>query len=90
LRDVLHLKHYSYRTELVFFYRHVLLQDTDGHIDAVRARQFRYLPTVLTYEKAIAPLSTFILNQGLKLCFGKLHQPAMPDFNQRNLEQKPP
>jgi integron integrase len=108
LRDVLRLKHYSYRTEqtyvdwvyrfivfhnkrhpkdmgaseieafltflavqrkvaastqnqalsaLVFLYRHVLHQDIDGHIDAVRAKQSRYLPTVLTHEEAIAVLS---------------------------------
>jgi integron integrase len=108
LRDILRLKHYSYRTEqayvdwvyrfivfhnkrhpkdmgaseieafltylavqrkvaastqnqalsaLVFFYRHVLHQDIDGHIDAVRAKQSRYLPTVLTHEEAIAVIS---------------------------------
>jgi hypothetical protein len=58
LRDVLHLKHYSYRTEIVFFYRHVLHQDIGGHIDAIPAKQSRYLPTVLTHEEAIAPLGT--------------------------------
>jgi site-specific recombinase XerD len=42
---------------LVFFYRHVLHQDLDGHIDAVRAKQSRYLPTVLTHEEAIAVIS---------------------------------
>jgi integrase len=108
MRDVLRLKHYSYRTEqpcmdwvyrfivfynkrhpkdmgaseieaflsyhavqrkvaastqnqalsaLVFLYRHVLHQDIGGHIDAVRAKQSRYLPTVLTHEEAIAILS---------------------------------
>jgi integron integrase len=108
LRDVLRLKHYSYRTEqsyvdwiyrfivfhnkrhpknmgaseieafltylavqrkvaastqnqalsaLVFLYRHVLHQDIGGRIDAVRAKQSRYLPTVLTHEEAIAVIS---------------------------------
>jgi hypothetical protein len=105
LRDVLRLKHYSYRTEqtyvdwvyrsilfhhkrhpkelgaheieaflthlavqkrvaastqnqalsaLLFLYRHVLHQDIGGEIDAVRAKQSRYLPTVLTQTEAIA------------------------------------
>jgi site-specific recombinase XerD len=36
---------------LVFLYRHVLHQDIDGQIDAVRAKQSRYLPTVLTHEE---------------------------------------
>jgi integron integrase len=105
LRDVIRLKHYSYRTEqtyvewayrfivfhnkrhpkemgapeieaflthlavhkrvaastqnqalsaVVFLYRHVLHQDIGGQIDAVRAKQSRYLPTVLTHEEAIA------------------------------------
>jgi integron integrase len=108
LRDVLRLKHYSYRTEqsymdwvyrfivfhnkrhpkdmgapeieafltylavqrkvaastqnqalsaLVFLYRHVLHQDIGGQIDAVRAKQSRYLPSVLTHEEAIAVIS---------------------------------
>jgi integron integrase len=42
---------------LVFLYRHVLHQDISGHIDAVRAKQSRYLPTVLTHEEAIAVIS---------------------------------
>jgi site-specific recombinase XerD len=100
LRDVIRLKHYSYRTEqtyvdwvyrfiafhnkhhpkdmgapeieaslthlavqrkvaaptqnqlsaLVLLYRHVLHQDMGGQIDAVRAKQSRYLPTVLTLD----------------------------------------
>jgi integron integrase len=105
LRDVLRLKHYSYRTEqtyvdwvyrfivfhnkrhpkdmgapeieaflthlavqkrvaastqnqalsaLVFLYRHVLHQDMGGKIDAVRAKQSRYLPTVLTHSESLA------------------------------------
>jgi site-specific recombinase XerD len=33
---------------LIFLYRHVLHQDIEGRIDAVRAKQSRYLPTVLT------------------------------------------
>ena len=108
LRDVLRLRHYSYRTEqsyvdwvyrfivfhnkrhpkdmgasdieaflsylavqrkvaastqnqalsaLVFLYRHVLRQEIGGQIEAVRAKQSRYLPTVLTHEEAIAVLS---------------------------------
>ena len=108
LRDVIRLKHYSYRTEqtyvdwvyrfivfhnkrhpkdlggpeieafltylavqkkvaaptqnqalsaLVFLYRHVLHQDIGGQIDAVRAKQSRYLPTVLTHAEAIAVLT---------------------------------
>lgn len=108
LRDVIRLKHYSYRTEqtyvdwvyrfivfhnkrhpkdmgspeieaflthlavqkkvaastqnqalsaLVFLYRHVLHQDMGGQIDAVRAKQSRYLPTVLTHAEAIAVLN---------------------------------
>jgi integron integrase len=108
LRDVLRLKHYSYRTEqayvdwvyrfivfhhkrhprdlgapeieaflthlavqkrvaastqnqalsaLLFLYRHVLHQDIGGQIDAVRAKQSRYLPTVLTQTEAIAVIS---------------------------------
>jgi integron integrase len=107
LRDVLRLKHYSYRTEqtyvdwvhrficfhskrhpkdmgapeieaflthlavklkvaastqnqafcaLLFLYRHVLRQELDLSIDAVRAKKSRYLPTVLTHEEAIAVL----------------------------------
>ena len=107
LRDVLRLKHYSYRTEqtyvdwvhrficfhskrhpkdmgapeieaflthlavelkvaastqnqalcaLLFLYRHVLRQEIDLSIDAVRAKKSRYLPTVLTHEEAIAVL----------------------------------
>lgn len=39
---------------LLFLYRHVLHQDLDGRIDAVRAKQSRYLPTVLTHAEAIA------------------------------------
>jgi integron integrase len=42
---------------LVFLYRHVLHQDIGGHIDAVRAKQSRYLPTVLTHEEAIAVIT---------------------------------
>ncbi len=108
LRDVLRLKHYSYRTEqsyvdwtyrfivfhnkrhpkemgaseieafltylavqrnvaastqnqalsaLVFLYRHVLHQEIGGQIDAVRAKQSRYLPSVLTHEEAIAVIT---------------------------------
>ncbi len=108
LRDVLRLKHYSYRTEqsyvdwvyrfivfndkrhpkdmsaseieafltylavkrkvaastqnqalsaLVFLYRHVLRQDIGGQIDAVRAKQSSYLPSVLTHEEAVAVIA---------------------------------
>ncbi|MBW4550785.1 MAG: integron integrase [Aphanocapsa sp. GSE-SYN-MK-11-07L] len=39
---------------LVFLYRHVLRQEIDLAIDAVRAKRSRYLPTVLTHEEAIA------------------------------------
>jgi integrase len=39
---------------LIFLYRHVLHQDIEGTIDAVRAKQSRYLPTVLTHDQAIA------------------------------------
>ncbi|MBW4551361.1 MAG: integron integrase [Aphanocapsa sp. GSE-SYN-MK-11-07L] len=39
---------------LIFLYRHVLHQDIEGRIDAVRAKQSRYLPTVLTQDEAIA------------------------------------
>ena len=107
LRDVIRLKHYSYRTEqtyvdwvyrfivfhnkrhpmemgapeiqafltylavqrkvaastqnqalsaLVFLYRHVLHQDISDQINAVRAKQSRYLPTVLTHAEAITVL----------------------------------
>jgi integron integrase len=107
LRDVIRLKHYSYRTEqsyvdwayrfivfhhkrhpkemgapeieaflthlavkkrvaaptqnqalsaLVFLYRYVLHQDIGDKIEAVRAKQSRYLPTVLTHEEALAVL----------------------------------
>lgn len=107
LRDVIRLKHYSYRTEqtyvdwvyrfivfhkkrhskdmgtpeieaflthlavqkkvvastqnqalsaLIFLCRHVFHQELDGKIDAVRAKQSRYLPTVLTHAEAIAVL----------------------------------
>jgi integron integrase len=107
LRDVLRIKHYSYRTEqtyvdwvhrfivfhnkrhpkdmgapevqgflthlavhgrvaastqnqalsaLVFLYRYVLRQELGLSIDAVRAKQSRYMPTVLTHEEAIAVL----------------------------------
>jgi integron integrase len=105
MRDVIRLKHYSYRTEqayvdwtyrfiifhnkrhpqemgapeieaflthlavekrvaastqnqalsaLVFLYRHVLHQDIGHKINAVRAKQSRYLPTVLTHDEAIS------------------------------------
>jgi site-specific recombinase XerD len=109
LRDVLRLKHYSYRTEqsyvdwayrfivfhnkrhpkdmgaseietfltylavqrkvaaptqnqalsaLVFLYRHVLHQDIGGHIDAVRAKQSRYLSTAqLLYPSSAESVS---------------------------------
>ena len=42
---------------LVFLYRHVLHKDIGGHIDTVRAKQSRYLPTVLTREEAITVIS---------------------------------
>jgi site-specific recombinase XerD len=60
---------------LVFFYRHVLYQNIDDHIDdhldAVQAKQSRYLPTVLTHEEAIASLDTVILSPELELSFAK-------------------
>jgi site-specific recombinase XerD len=41
---------------LLFLYRHVLHQDIGDQIDAVRAKQSRYLPTVLTQTEAILSL----------------------------------
>ncbi|NJM74486.1 MAG: integron integrase [Acaryochloridaceae cyanobacterium RU_4_10] len=41
---------------LIFLYRHVLHQEI-GEIHAVRAKQSRYLPTVLTHAEAIAVLN---------------------------------
>jgi integrase len=38
----------------LFLYREVLRQDLDVSIDAVRARQPRYLPTVLTKDEVRA------------------------------------
>jgi site-specific recombinase XerD len=39
---------------LVFLYRHVLHQEIEFSINAVRAKQSRYLPTVLTQDEAVA------------------------------------
>ncbi len=39
---------------LIFLYRHVLHQEIDSSINAVRAKQSRYLPTVLTQTEAVA------------------------------------
>jgi integrase len=62
---------------LIFLYRHVLHQDLGGQIDAVRAKPFRYLPTVLTHAEAIAViaqlsgvhqmLTKFLYGSGLRL-----------------------
>ncbi len=42
---------------LIFLYRHVYQQDTDWHLNAMRAKPVRYLPTVLTPEEVIAVLN---------------------------------
>jgi integron integrase len=42
---------------LIFLYRHVLHQELDGRIDAIRAKRPQYLPTVLTPEEVKAILT---------------------------------
>jgi integrase len=39
---------------ILFLYKQVLKQDLDLKVDAVRAKQTRYLPTVLTKEEVLA------------------------------------
>lgn len=55
---------------LLFLYREVLRQELDESIDAVRAKQPRQLPTVLTKDEVrsvIQRLSGVPLNEGLNL-----------------------
>ena len=42
---------------LIFLYREVYRFDTDWHLDAMRARTTRYVPTVLTREETVAVLN---------------------------------
>jgi site-specific recombinase XerD len=42
---------------ILFLYRQVLRQDLDASINAVRAKQSRYLPTVLTKDEVRAVIS---------------------------------
>jgi integron integrase len=42
---------------LLFLYRHVLHQEPEGSIDALRAKPSRYLPTVLTKEEILTVIA---------------------------------
>jgi site-specific recombinase XerD len=59
VRDTLRLKHYNITAStqnqalsaLLFLYRYVLKQPLSESIEAVRARQSKHLPTVLTVDE---------------------------------------
>jgi integron integrase len=57
---------------LIFLYRYVLQQEVDLSIDAVRAKQSRYLPTVLSPEEAIAVIGQLsgVYQLVVKLLYG--------------------
>lgn len=57
---------------LIFLYRHVLRQEIDLSIDAVRAKRSRYLPTVLTQDESIAVISELsgVYQLVVKLLYG--------------------
>lgn len=57
---------------LVFLYRHVLRQEIDLSIDAVRAKRSRYLPTVLSQDEAIAVINQLsgVYQLVVKLLYG--------------------
>jgi integron integrase len=57
---------------LIFLYRHVLRQEIDLSIDAVRAKRSRYLPTVLTQDEAIAVIGELsgVYQRVVKLLYG--------------------
>lgn len=146
VRDVIRLKHYSYRTEqsyvgwirryilfhnkrhpkemgykeietfltslavegqvsastqnqalsaLLFLYRHVLNQDLEQPLDAVRAKPSRYLPTVLTKAEVRAVLQQVsgvhglvlkvLYGSGLRLTEGLQLRVKDMDFAQRQI-----
>jgi integrase len=57
---------------ILFLYKEVLKQELDLHVDAVRAKRSRYLPTVLTKKEVLAIINNLsgVYQLVVKLLYG--------------------